>query len=116
MKKTFILFGLVVFLSMQAVAQGGFRLGVKGGLNLNRVNGRNDVINSPNSYDLYTTSQIQNIAIGDLVLTRELNGNFVLKYDIEQSDDLANWTVYSANTQIVKLPADKAFVRIKAKQ
>ena len=65
---------------------------------------------------LYTTSQIQNMAIGDLVLTRELNGNFVLKYYIEQSDDLANWTIYSANTQIVKLPADKAFVRIKAKQ
>ena len=45
MKKTFILFGLVVFLSMQAVAQGGFRLGVKGGLNLNKVNGQsfNDV-------------------------------------------------------------------------
>jgi len=56
------------------------------------------------------------MAIGDLVLTREVNGNFVLNYDIEQSEDLANWTVYSANRQIVKLPADKAFVRIKAKQ
>jgi len=71
---------------------------------------------SPNTWSLFTSSQIQNMAIGDLVLTKEVNGNFVLNYDIEQSDDLANWTVYSANTQIVKLPADKAFVRIKAKQ
>jgi hypothetical protein len=71
---------------------------------------------SPNTWSLFTSSQIQNMAIGDLVLTREVNGNFVLNYDIEQSSDLANWTVYSANTQIVKLPADKAFVRIKAKQ
>jgi hypothetical protein len=71
---------------------------------------------SPNTWSLFTSSQIQNMAIGDLVLTREVNGNFVLNYDIEQSNDLANWTVYSANTQIVKLPADKAFVRIKAKQ
>jgi len=71
---------------------------------------------SPNTWSLFTSSQIQNMAIGDLVLTREVNGNFVLNYDIEQSNDLANWTVYSANTQIVRLPADKAFVRIKAKQ
>jgi hypothetical protein len=40
MKKTFILLGLVVLLSLGASAQGGFRLGVKGGLNLNRVNGQ----------------------------------------------------------------------------
>jgi len=77
--------------------------------------GQQNVISNPNTHNLYTTSQIQNMAVGDLVLTREVNGNFVLNYDIEQSDDLANWTVYSANRQIVKLPADKAFVRIKAK-
>ena len=78
--------------------------------------GQQNVISNPNTHNLYTTSQIQNMAVGDLVLTREVNGNFVLNYDIEQSDDMANWTVYSANRQIVKLPADKAFVRIKAKQ
>ena len=85
-------------------------------INEGKASGIARVTASPNNWSLFTTSQIQNMAIGDLVLTRELNGNFVLKYDIEQSDDLANWTVYSANTQIVKLPADKAFVRIKAKQ
>jgi hypothetical protein len=40
MKKAFILIGFVVFFSMQAAAQSGFKLGVKGGLNLNRVNGQ----------------------------------------------------------------------------
>jgi hypothetical protein len=84
-------------------------------LSQSRTDGINSVLSNPNLWTLYTTSQIQNMAIGDLVLTREVNGNFVLNYDIEQSDDLANWTVYSANRQIVKLPADKAFVRIKAK-
>jgi hypothetical protein len=85
-------------------------------INEGRVAGIASVMASPNTWSLFTTSQIQNMAIGDLVLTREVNGNFVLNYDIEQSEDLANWTVYSANRQIVKLPADKAFVRIKAKQ
>ena len=85
-------------------------------INEGRAAGIASVTASPNTWSLFTSSQIQNMAIGDLVLTREVNGNFVLNYDIEQSDDLANWTVYSANTQIVKLPADKAFVRIKAKQ
>jgi len=85
-------------------------------VNEGRAAGIASVTASPNTWSLFTSSQIQNMAIGDLVLTREVNGNFVLNYDIEQSNDLANWTVYSANTQIVKLPADKAFVRIKAKE
>jgi hypothetical protein len=85
-------------------------------INEGKAAGIASVTASPNTWSLFTSSQIQNMAIGDLVLTREVNGNFVLNYDIEQSNDLANWTVYSANTQILKLPADKAFVRIKAKQ
>jgi hypothetical protein len=85
-------------------------------INEGRAAGIASVTASPNTWSLFTSSQIQNMAIGDLVLTREVNGNFVLNYDIEQSNDLANWTVYSANTQIVKLPADKAFIRIKPKQ
>ena len=63
---------------------------------------------------LYTASQMQAMAIGDLVLTREVNGNFVLNYDIEQSTDLQNWTPYQAlSLPLTGLPTDKAFVRIK---
>ena len=96
--------------------QSGVTGSISSVINEGKVAGIARVIASPNTWSLFTTSQIQNMAIGDLVLTREVNGNFVLNYDIEQSEDLANWTVYSANRQIVKLPADKAFVRIKAKQ
>jgi hypothetical protein len=79
--------------------------------------GRNDVINSPNSNGLYTTSQIQNMAVGDLVLTKNVGGTFTLNYDIEQSSDLQNWTPYQAlSLPLTGLPTDKAFVRIKAKQ
>jgi len=96
--------------------QSGVTSSISSVINEGRIAGVASVTASPNTWSLFTASQIQNMAIGDLVLTREVNGNFVLNYDIEQSNDLANWTVYSANTQIVKLPADKAFVRIKAKQ
>jgi len=66
---------------------------------------------------LYTASQMQAMAIGDLVLTRDVNGGFNLKYDIEQSTDLQSWLPYqSFNQQITNLPPDKAFIRIKAKQ
>jgi uncharacterized repeat protein (TIGR02543 family) len=78
--------------------------------------GRAEVTSFPASYNLYTTDQIQNMAIGDLVLTRDSDGKFTLEYNIEQSEDLQNWSVYSSNTQIVRLPPNKAFVRIKAKQ
>jgi hypothetical protein len=69
---------------------------------------------SPNEWSLFTTSQIQNMAMGDLVLNRQENGSFVLNYDIEQSTDLQNWTTYAPlSLPLTGLPTDKAFVRIK---
>jgi hypothetical protein len=79
--------------------------------------GKDSVLNSPNSNGLYTTSQIQNMAVGDLVLTRTNGSNLVLNYDIEQSEDLQTWTTYQAYAlPLTNLPTNKAFVRIKAKQ
>jgi hypothetical protein len=79
--------------------------------------GQQSVLQNPNSHSLYTTSQIQNIAVGDLVLNRQVDGSFVLNYDIEQSTDLQTWTTYAPlSLPLTGLPTDKAFVRIKAKQ
>jgi len=85
--------------------------------NDNFTAGENNILNSPNSNGLYTTSQIQNMAVGDLVLTKNADGSFTLNYDIEQSTDLQTWTTYEAlSLPLEGLPTDKAFVRIKAKQ
>ena len=66
---------------------------------------------------LYTASQMQAMAFGDLVLTKNGNGSFTLNYDIEKSDNLQTWTPYQAlSLPLTGLPTDKAFVRIKAKQ
>lgn len=85
-------------------------------INEGRAAGIASVIAFPSSWSLFTSSQIQNMAIGDLVLTREVNGNFVLNYDIEQSVDMVTWTPYQALlTPLIGLPVDKAFVRIRIK-
>jgi hypothetical protein len=82
-----------------------------------RTAGVNSVLSNPNLWTLYTTSQIQNMAVGDLVLNRQSGGGFVLNYDIEQSTDMQTWTPYQAlSLPLNGLPTDKAFVRIKAKQ
>jgi len=79
-----------------------------------KTSGVNSVLSNPNLWTLYTTSQIQNMAIGDLVLTKQVNGKFALNYDIEQSEDLKTWTTYRAlYLPLNGLPTDKAFVRIK---
>ena len=81
-----------------------------------RTDGINSVLSNPNLWTLYTTSQIQNMAVGDLVLTRQVSGGFVLNYDIEQSTDLQTWTTYAPlSLPLTDLPTDKAFVRIKVK-
>jgi hypothetical protein len=82
-----------------------------------RADGINSVISNPNLWTLYTTNQIHAMAIGDLVLTSTNNGQFVLNYDIEQSEDLVNWTPYQGFAlPLTNLPTNKAFVRIKAIQ
>jgi hypothetical protein len=85
-------------------------------VNEGKAAGIASVTASPNAWSLFTAAQIQNMAIGDLVLSRQQNGGFVLNYDIEQSDDLVNWTVHTpVSMPITNLPANKAFVRIRAK-
>lgn len=82
-----------------------------------QATGVNAVLASPNAWSLYTAGQIQDMSIGNPVLTKNQNGTFVLNYDIEQSNDLKIWTPYRVKTEeLTGLPTDKAFVRIKAKQ
>jgi len=65
---------------------------------------------------LYTSNQIENMAMGNLVINKNTNGNFTLNYDIEQSTDLLTWTPYQAlSLPLTGLPTNKAFVRIKFK-
>jgi hypothetical protein len=86
-------------------------------LTQSRTDGINSVISNPNLWTLYTTDQIHAMAVGDLVLTRTNGGQFVLNYDIEQSEDLVNWTPYQGFAMpLTNLPTNRAFVRIKAKQ
>ena len=86
-------------------------------INEGKASGIASVTASPNTWSLFTTSQIQNMAVGDLVLNRQVGGGFVLNYDIEQSTDLQTWTTYQAlSLPLTGLPTDKAFVRIKPKQ
>ena len=85
-------------------------------LTQSRTDGINSVLSNPNLWTLYTTSQIQNMAVGDLVLTKNVGGTFTLNYDIEQSTDLQTWIPYQAlSLPLTGLPTDKAFVRIQIK-
>jgi len=82
-----------------------------------QASGVNAVLSSPNTWSLYSAGQIQDMSIGNPVLTKNQNGTFILNYDIEQSDDLKTWTPYRVKAEeLTGLPTDKAFVRIKAKQ
>jgi hypothetical protein len=76
--------------------------------------GQKQVSDNPNNFGLYTATQMQTLAFGDLVLTKNVNGSFTLNYDIQQSTDLQNWTTYQAYAlPLTGLPTDKAFVRVK---
>jgi hypothetical protein len=81
----------------------------------NRVVGRNDVLNSPNSYNLYSANQIHNLGFGGIVLNRDTNNQLTLNYQVLQSSDLQNWTLYQNVTlPITNAPTDKMFLRVQA--
>ena len=86
-------------------------------INEGKAAGIASVTSSPSTWSMFTSSEVQNMSIDDLVLTRDANGLFVLNYDIQQSEDLQNWTTYQEYAlPLTNLPTNKAFVRIKAIQ
>ena len=86
-------------------------------INEGKAAGIASVTSSPSTWSMFTSSEVQNMSIDDLVLTRDANGLFVLNYDIQQSEDLQNWTTYQEYAlPLTNLPINKAFVRIKAIQ
>ena len=61
----------------------------------NRTTGRNDVINNPNTYSLYTLSQIQALNVGTPLLQKNpANGAFTLTIGVSKSTDLINFTAF----------------------
>ena len=81
-----------------------------------KTQGINAVTSDPNNWNIFTADQIQEMAVGDLVLTRQENGDFVLNFEIQQSDNAKDWTTYSAQAEtITGLPVNKAFVRIRTR-
>jgi hypothetical protein len=58
--------------------------------NANRTAGQNDVINSPNTYSLYTLSQVQALNVGTPLIQRNPStGIFTLSIGVEKSTTLA---------------------------
>ena len=104
--------GLYTASEYQTALQTGLSVGLQAGMSM----GRTQVTDSPNAYGLYSPSQMKTMAIGDLVLSKNSSGTFTLNYDIQQTTDMMNWTIYQAKTQeLTGLPADKAFVRLRVK-
>ncbi len=81
----------------------------------NWTNGQQDVLNNPNSRNLYTVNQIHNLGLGGIVLNRDTNNQLTLNYQVLQSSDLQNWTPYQNVTlPITNAPSDKMFLRVQA--
>lgn len=58
----------------------------------NRTTGRNDVINSPNTYSLYSLSQVQALNVGTPLLTRDVStGKFKITIGVLKATDLVHW-------------------------
>ena len=97
--------------------------------NANRTAGQNDVTSSPNTYSLYTLSQVQTLNAGKPLLTKDAGtGKWKLTIGIQKSPNLATTpfaafpftapdTTINAQGQIEFLftgPGNAAFFRVQA--
>jgi len=81
----------------------------------NYTNGKNHVLGNPNSFNLYETNQIHNLGLGGIVLNRNTNNQLILNYQVLQSTDLQNWSLYQQyELPITNAPSDKMFLRVQA--
>jgi hypothetical protein len=66
----------------------------------NRTTGRNDVINSPNTYSLYTLSQVQALNVGVPLLAKDpVTGRFKLTMGVQKTNNLATpFVAFPMNT------------------
>ena len=82
----------------------------------NRESGRNEILASPNSYGLFYSNQMLDLKLGGMVIGKT-NNQLVLTYQINQSTNLTNWTVYREESMVLSnAPADKMFLRLNPKQ
>lgn len=85
-------------------------------LDLKRQEGRSDVTNNPNAYNLFKLDQIQNLRMGGMILSRS-NNQLILNYEIQQSGDLSNWSSYlNQSITITNAPTNRMFLRVVPKQ
>jgi uncharacterized delta-60 repeat protein len=94
----------------------------------NRQTGRNDVTGNPNSYSLYTLTQVQALNVGTPLLTRDAaTGKFKLTMALKKSANLTDYqpfpftdpgTAINAQGEVefeFTAPGNAAFFRIEAK-
>jgi len=106
----------------------GLGLHTQAEIDLSRTAGRDDVLNAPNTYSLYSLSQVQTLNADTPLLTKEAgSGQFKLTVGIKKSTNLANGfstfpfqaptTTINTNGEIEFLftvPDDAAFFRVEA--
>jgi hypothetical protein len=110
-------FGTYGFAARRDLSEFATRQDVQNGLQQSATQGINTVLSNPNGWNLFTVDQIKNMSLGDLTLQRQQDGTFFLNYDIEQSNDLLNWTPYKTlGEPLTGLPTNKAFIRIRVKE
>ena len=67
----------------------------------------------PDWFGLYTASGILDLANGGVILRRDAADPVSLIFEVQQSENLAAWTVFETITRQIELPAGKNFLRIR---
>ncbi len=83
---------------------------------LNRTNGRLDVMADPSTYNLYTSDSIMDLRMGGLMLQKQ-GSNAVVTFQPQTTTDLATQPFTNNGTAItneIPMPGNKGFIRIQA--
>ncbi|MGB0409447.1 MAG: hypothetical protein ACPGIC_05560 [Opitutales bacterium] len=75
--------------------------------------GINQVVQNPESYNLYTADSIKEMKLSGLTLGPVVGDKININYTVEESQTLGEWSTHSTGSMEVSLPEGNSFIRMR---
>lgn len=75
--------------------------------------GINQVVQQPESYNLYTADSIKEMKISGMTVGPVVGDKVDINYTVEESQTLGEWSTHSTGKMEIQLPEDNRFIRLR---
>ena len=78
--------------------------------------GINQVVQQPESYNLYTADSIKEMKISGMTVGPVVGDKVDINYTVEESQTLGEWSTHSTGKMEIQLPEGNRFIRMRVEE